>query len=182
MLEKGGIRVIDEKTLEIIVREVLTNLTSDKGTQNQQKTASSSLPKLDPKRDYPLAKNKPELAKSITGKTINEITLQAVREGKVLPDDLKISPETLLAQAEIAEAAGRKQLANNFRRAAELTKVPDKRILEIYNALRPYRSTKEELLAIADELDNAYGAKVCAAFVREAAEVYERRGRLKGME
>ncbi len=37
----------------------------------------------------------------------------------------------------------------NFERAAELTAVPDDRILEIYNALRPYRSTKEELLAIA---------------------------------
>ncbi len=30
----------------------------------------------------------------------------------------------------------------NFERAAELTAVPDDRILEIYNALRPYRSTR----------------------------------------
>ena len=52
-------------------------------------------------------------------------------------------------------------------------------MLQIYNALRPYRSTKAELLAIADELENKYGAKVNAAFVREAADVYERRGRLR---
>ncbi|HBT49842.1 MAG: Dehydratase, small subunit [Caldanaerobacter subterraneus] len=174
--------MIDEKALETIVREVLANLTSGKVAQSQQETGSSSAMKLDPKKDYPLGKKRPELAKSVTGKTINEITLQAVMEGKITPDDLKISAETLLAQAEIAEAVGRKQLANNFRRAAELTKVPDQRILEIYNALRPYRSTKEELLAIADELENVYGAKICAAFVREAAEVYERRRRLKGME
>jgi propanediol dehydratase small subunit len=70
-------------------------------------------------------------------------------------------------------------LGRNFRRAAELTKVPDDRLLEIYNAMRPYRSTKAELLAIADELDKKYGAKITAAFVAEAAQVYERRGRLR---
>lgn len=63
----------------------------------------------------------------------------------------------------------------NFERAAELTAVPDDRILEIYNALRPYRSTKEELMAIADDLENRYQAKICAAFVREAATLYVER-------
>ena len=74
---------------------------------------------------------------------------------------------------------GRGMFAANLRRAAELTKVSDERVLEMYNALRPYRSTKAELLAIADELEQKYGAKVNAAFVREACEVYERRGRLR---
>ncbi|HAF4754903.1 TPA: hypothetical protein G9B43_002334 [Salmonella enterica] len=71
-------------------------------------------------------------------------------------------------------------LAMNFERAAELTAVPDDRILEIYNALRPYRSTKEELLAIAADLENRYQAKICAAFVREAAGLYVERKKLKG--
>ena len=57
--------------------------------------------------------------------------------------------------------------------------VPDKRILEIYNSLRPYRSTKAELYAIAEELEKQYGCKVNADFVREAADVYEVRGRLR---
>ena len=35
--------------------------------------------------------------------------------------------------------------------------------LEIYNCLRPYRSTKQELLNIASELENKYQAQVCAA-------------------
>ena len=52
-------------------------------------------------------------------------------------------------------------------------------LLEIYNALRPYRSNKQELLDIAGELDGKYGAKTAASLVREAAEVYEKRGRLK---
>jgi len=52
-------------------------------------------------------------------------------------------------------------------------------VLEIYNALRPYRSTKVELLAIADELENKYNAKVNAQLVKEAAELYEKRDRLR---
>ena len=82
-------------------------------------------------------------------------------------------------QAQVAESVGRDAFASNLRRAAELIAVPDKRILEIYNSLRPYRSTKAELYAIADELENQYNCKINAAFVREAADVYERRGRLK---
>ena len=55
----------------------------------------------------------------------------------------------------------------------------DARVLEIYNSLRPYRSTKQELLDIASELENKYQAQVCAAHVREACKVYERRNRIK---
>ena len=73
----------------------------------------------------------------------------------------------------------RDAIARNLRRAAELIKVPDDRILEMYNALRPFRSTREELLNIADELEHKYGAKVNAEFVREAVEVYDKRNKLK---
>ena len=34
--------------------------------------------------------------------------------------------------------------------------------------------------AMADELEREYGAHICANFVREAAENYERRKKLKG--
>ncbi len=92
---------------------------------------------------------------------------------------MRITPETLRLQAQIADGVGRNQFAGNLRRAAELTAIPDNRVLEIYNALRPYRSTKPELLAIADELEQQYNAKINADFVREAAGVYERRNRLR---
>ena len=69
--------------------------------------------------------------------------------------------------------------ATNLRRAGELIPVPDARLLEIYNALRPYRSTKAELYAIGDELINEYGATVSGNFVKEAADIYEKRNRLK---
>lgn len=174
--------MIDEKSLEEIVRQVLKELGGKKEEVKTEPKKCGEKYGLDPNKDYPLSQKHPELLKSATGKSFTDITLEEVLKGNVKADDLRISPETLLMQAEIAEKVGRKQFANNLRRAAELTRVPDERILEIYNALRPYRSTKEELLAIADELENKYNAPICAAFVREAADVYERRKRLKGME
>jgi glycerol dehydratase small subunit len=66
-----------------------------------------------------------------------------------------------------------------FRRAAELIAIPDERILAIYNALRPFRSSQAELLAIADELEHTWHATVNAAFVRESAEVYQQRHKLR---
>ncbi|KUK42862.1 diol dehydratase small subunit [Thermovirga lienii] len=129
--------------------------------------------------DYPLAFKRPELLKTPTGKSIDEVNLDNLLNGKVGFEDLRITPEALEYQAQIAEAAGRTQVAMNLRRSAELISVPDKRLLEIYNALRPRRSTKQELLDIADELESKYNAVVNARMVREAAEVYERRGLLK---
>ncbi|EAQ0283900.1 diol dehydratase small subunit, partial [Salmonella enterica subsp. enterica serovar Infantis] len=122
----------------------------------------------------------PEWVKTATNKTLDDFTLENVLSNKVTAQDMRITPETLRLQASIAKDAGRDRLAMNFERAAELTAVPDDRILEIYNALRPYRSTKEELMAIADDLENRYQAKICAAFVREAATLYVERKKLKG--
>jgi len=135
---------------------------------------------LNPRRDFPLATHRSELVRTPTGKRLEELTLDGVLKGDVTAEDLRITPQTLRLQAEIADAVRRPQLAENMRRAAELTAVPDERILEIYNALRPRASTKQELLEIADELEGRYGATANAAFVREAADVYERRSCLAG--
>ena len=129
--------------------------------------------------EYPLAEKHPELVKTNTGKALDDLTFEDVKSGKLSPLDFRISSETLELQAQVADADGRQTLARNLRRAAELVAVPDARLLEIYNALRPYRSTKAELYEIADELEGQYGAKVSAGFVREAADVYEARGRLR---
>ena len=86
--------------------------------------------------------------------------------------DLRIAPETLELQAQIAESAGRRQLAENLRRAAELVRVPETRILEVYQALRPGRSTPSQLERLAGELESEYRARRCARFLREAAQAY----------
>lgn len=113
-----------------------------------------------------------------SGRPVDEVTLDALREGTLTPDDVRIHPDTLGHQAGVAEAHANPQLAGNLRRAAELTALPDARVVAIYEALRPGRSTLAELLAIADELASA-GAVTNAALVREAAEAYESRGLLR---
>lgn len=159
-----------------IVKEVLAELNGGNGSVSAPKANGS---KLCYKVDYPLAEKRPELVRTATGKSLADITLDAVVSGAVKAEEIRITPTTLEYQAQIAESISRPQLANNMRRAGELTNVPDARMLEIYNALRPNRSTKAELQAIADELENQYGAKVCANFIREAAGVYEARDVLK---
>lgn len=128
--------------------------------------------------DYPLGSQRPELLRTPTGKGLDEITMDSVLSGRVEPADLRIAPETLRLQAEIAEGVGRRQLGENFRRAAEMTALPDERVLAMYNALRPHASTKQQLLDIAAELEDEHAAQLCGALVREAADVYERRGYL----
>lgn len=130
--------------------------------------------------DYPIAQKHPNWI--TVGKDIRfeDITLDNVLSGMISPSDLRIKPEILLKQGEIAKDSGRESIQFNFSRAAELTRVPDFRVLEIYNSLRPYRSSKKELLDIADELEHVHGAIICAGFIREAAENYERRKKLKG--
>jgi len=77
-----------------------------------------------------------------------------------------------------AGAAGRRPLAGNLARAAELTSVPAESILEIYTALRPHRSSAEELEGWARRLESEWEAPLTAAFVREASDVYAKRGLL----
>ena len=99
-------------------------------------------------------------------------------KGEVTFADFSIANQTLEYQAQIAESMGRNQIAQNLRRAIELTSIPDEEVLSLYNSLRPYRSTKDELLAHADHLEKDYNAVQCARLFREAAEVYEKRGML----
>lgn len=135
--------------------------------------------KLNYIEDYPLSEKRIDLIKTPTGKSLHDITMEKIIEGKVDENDCRISSETLEYQAQIAQSASNKQLAENFRRAAELTKFSDERVLKIYSALRPYRSTKEELIEIAEEL-KANGAVLNSQFVMEAIDAYEKRRKFKG--
>jgi propanediol dehydratase small subunit len=129
---------------------------------------------FDPSCDYPLGANRPDLVRTPSGIALDELALHG--EG-VETDELRATPETLRLQAAVARASGRTQLADNLLRAAELAPLPDETILEIYTALRPKRSSAEELQAWAERLDG-WQAPATAAFVREAAEVYAARGLL----
>ena len=117
--------------------------------------------------------------RTASGRTLDELNIEAIRAGELAAEDFRISSETLRRQANAAEAAGYWQLAENLRRAAELTGISNQEVLDIYNALRPGRSTYHELTTLADRLENDLDAPLTAAFVREAAEVYQERGILR---
>ena len=119
--------------------------------------------------EYPLAEKAPGKLRTPSGLPFQAVTLDAVVAARVTMDDLRVTAEALELQAQVAEAAGRRQLAENLRRAAELVQVPEERILEIYNALRPGRGDRATLLALADDIEARYGARLSAALIREAA-------------
>lgn len=127
--------------------------------------------------DYPVAEQRPEWVRTAGGKSLDELTLEAVEADAVTLEDLRITPQALLDQAQIAEDAGRPTLAGNFRRAAELVDVPQDFMLEVYELLRPGRARdKTALLSAAAALRATYSAGRMADFVEEAAEIYDRRG------
>lgn len=171
--------MIDNSVLEKMIKEVMASMGQDASYTEKSPQKSENYGHKVSAENYPLSEKMGEIIKSPSGKTLDDMTLEAVMSGRVGSDDFKIAPETLEMQAQVAESVGRDAFARNLRRAAELIAVPDARILEIYNALRPYRSTKSELLAIAEELENQYNCKINSALVREAAELYDKRGRLK---
>lgn len=113
--------------------------------------------------------------RALSGKDVDQLTVEAVRAGEVGVTDLRIHPETLERQAVVAGRHGNPQLAENLRRAAELTRLPDEEVLAIYEALRPGRSTPGQLTELAASLAGR-GLPRCAALLTEAAEVYARRG------
>jgi propanediol dehydratase small subunit len=110
-----------------------------------------------------------------SGRALDELTIEALRANGLTPDDFRISREQLNKQAEAAEVAGYRQLAENLRRAGEMTGLSTEQVFEIYNLLRPQRATYAELSALADRLQNEQNMPHTAAFVREAAEVYRER-------
>jgi len=132
---------------------------------------------FDPSNDYPLGTRRPDLVSTPGGLPLGDVTLEALREGRLDAGEIRATPATLRMQAEVARAAHRTQLAESLERAAELAAVPDELLLEIYTALRPRRATADELEAWAERLD-AHEAPATAAFVREAAAAYAERGLL----
>ena len=118
------------------------------------------------------------VTRAFSGRDSDELTLDRLARDELAADDVRIHPDTLEQQAVVAEQHGNPQLAANFRRAAELALMSESEVMALYEALRPHRSTAAELEALAAELERV-PAPLCAALVREAADVYARRGLLR---
>ena len=131
-------------------------------------------------KDYPIAETQPSKVKGKRGIALSELTMDAVLEGRVALEDLQITPEALLKQAEIAKSVGRATLSGNFERAAEMNKLPNSEVMEIYELLRPGRAgSKSALLEAANKIRSRYSAEGLAEFIEEAAEFYDKRGLFK---
>ena len=99
--------------------------------------------------------------------------------GAVKAEEIRITPQTLEYQAQIAESICSAAVGQQHAPRRRTDK--SSRCAYAGNVQRaaPEPFNKAELLAMADELEKQYGAKVCANFVREAAGVYEARDVLK---
>ncbi len=111
-----------------------------------------------------------------SGRTLDELTMEAVLEGQLTEADFRISDETLRRQADDAEAAGYPELALSLRRAAELTRISNQEVLDIYTTLRPGRTSYAQLIALAERLEDELDAPLNGALVREAADAYLAQG------
>jgi propanediol dehydratase small subunit len=108
----------------------------------------------------------------------SKFSVQNALDGKLGLPDLRMDPAVLAHQAVVAEEGGNPQLAENFLRAAELTLLDDEDVMNLYEALRPYRSSAEQLNELQSSLEQR-GASRCAGLVRQAADAYTRRGLLR---
>ena len=117
--------------------------------------------------------------RSFSGRRLNELRIEDVLGGALSSEDFRISAETLCRQAQTALDAGYRQVAENLLRAAELTRLSNEEVLNIYDKLRPGRTTYPGMKAIAKRLESDFDAPLTAAFIREAAEVYLKRGIVK---
>lgn len=127
--------------------------------------------------DYPIAETQPDEVTGNRGKPLSSLTMEAVLSGDVTMEDLRITPRALDQQAEIAKSVGRSALASNLKRAAEMTRLPQEEVMEIYELLRPGRApTAESLLEAARRVRADHGAQLLGDFLDEAARYYEQRG------
>lgn len=132
-----------------------------------------------PNPQYPLMEHGAATLQAASGRPLQDVTLPAAVAGELSAADLQVHAETLRAQADVARQAGYVQLAENLARAAELTAVPNAELLQMYAMLRPGRASAAELAALAEKLAVTYNAPLNAAWVREAAAVYQKRNLLR---
>lgn len=117
---------------------------------------------------YPLYREGRESLELPSGRPVGHFSLENLEAGRLDAEDLGIHEQTLRRQAQIAQEAGFASLARNLERAAEMTRLPAAKILEIYEALRRGKRAAE-LEAFSREIEETYGATLTAEFIREAA-------------
>ena len=132
---------------------------------------------FDPKRDYPLGTQRPDLVSTPGGMPLTDVTLDSLRAGRIDGSEIRATPETLLLQSQVARAAGREPLATSLERAAGEARCRRRAEDRPEPRPAPRRATAAQLEEWAARLES-HGADRTAGFVREAAGVYAERGLL----
>ena len=117
-----------ELLMKQIVEQVMAAMKN--GTPASAPAAASSCGSKVTAANYPLAESMADQIKTPTGKDFTSLSYEKVINGELSADDMRIAPETLEMQAQVAESVHREAFASNLRRAAELIAVPDDRLLE----------------------------------------------------
>ena len=164
-----------DKAVDELVSKIMDELKERQVTKIQRPAVSGKSNGFTAE-DYPFLQKHPDIVRTPTDKPMSAVTMENVRSGEIDGNDLRISREMLLNQAQVAESAGKMQMGQNLRRAAELTGVPDDEVIRMYDMLRPNRATKAQLEEMAQTLEVTYNAALCAALVREAMTIYDKRG------
>jgi propanediol dehydratase small subunit len=105
-----------EQLIQAVVKEVLASM----GSAPAKESAKGGVTKA----QYPLGEKIPEKVLTPSGKKLTDLTLDKVISGEISADDVRIAPQTLEMQAQVAESVQRDAFARNLRRAAELIAVP----------------------------------------------------------
>lgn len=113
-----------------------------------------------------------------SGRLVSALTAHAAREGHLVADDVRIHPQTLEEQAARAATGGNTQLADSLRMAAELTMLPDRELLALYDLLRPGGASLAALTE-AEQVLSGLGMPLAAAHFRDAANWYLTRGLIR---
>ena len=101
------------ESVETLVKQILAEL-SDSGSASQGSTSRPVSSDEATAADYPISKKHPDWIKVGQDKKFEDITLENILSGYVTAEDLRIKPEILIKQGEIAKNAGREAIQYTF--------------------------------------------------------------------
>ena len=81
---------------------------------------------FDPIADYPLGTQRPDLVRTPGGLALEELTLDALRSGRLDSSEMRATAETLELQAQVARAAVRKMIDRGYGRVVNVASIAGK--------------------------------------------------------
>ena len=93
--------------IDDLVKKITQQLGEQSTSAASSKTGTTSVPDNMGRNDYPLYGKHRNLVKTPTGKNLDDINLNSIKNDQIKGDEMRITPEALKMQGEIAASAGR---------------------------------------------------------------------------